>query len=91
MSVLTDTRRLNKSRRQIEKLERQLVSLNNIYQYVRTHPNFDLRKSIPKQVRQEIGDIQITLYGYLELAKAQYLVDEQALKDLIESEETTNV
>lgn len=71
MSELTDARKRAKHERLIAKLEGQVVILDRLYQYLISRDDFDLRKKFPREVREEIGRIQIEVVTELQRIKVE--------------------
>ena len=72
MSELTDARKKAKLEKQMLNFERKVVALERVYKYVTTHPDFDLRKKLPNEIRDEIADIQKLLLDELNKLKLEY-------------------
>lgn len=72
MSELTDARKQAKLEREILKFERNLVALQRIYEYILTHPDYDLRKKLPKEIRTEVAGIQEILFERLSKLRLEH-------------------
>ena len=72
MSELTDERKRKRLERQMLKFERQVVALDRVYKYILTHPDFDLRKKLPREIREEIGELQEVLLEELRRMRVEY-------------------
>ena len=72
MSELTDARKKAKLEKQMLKFERKLVALQHIYEYIITHPDFDLRKKLPNEIRDEVAGIQELLLEELNRLRLKY-------------------
>ena len=72
MSELTDERKRKRLEKQMMKFERQIVVLDRVYKYILTHPDFDLRKKLPQEIREEIGGLQAVLVEELHRIRAEY-------------------
>ena len=75
LEMVTDTnqaRRKAKLEKQMLNFERKVVALERVYKYVTTRPDFDLRKNLPNEIRDEIAGIQKLLLDELNKLKLEY-------------------
>jgi len=72
MSELTDARKKAKLEKQMLNFERKVVALERVYKYVTTHPDFDLRKKLSNEIRDEIAGIQKLLLDELNKLKLEH-------------------